>query len=233
QMKSSSSSVKNKYTSLISIKPSGAKKAIFCFHGLGGDVFNYLSLVPAAGDKRPLFALRSPGLDGNVPTLGSIEEMAHHYINELKSFQPEGPYFLTGSSLGGLIAYEVAYQLSLRGEEVEKLVILDSFEDSKKPLSYKRISILNYLRVKLFKLLRLAIPQEINLFKVELNNYLAQLKYKMPQYSGNTFLIRRRHSANSKWFEAGLAQITVLEVDSDQSDLMESSEAIKVFATLV
>jgi thioesterase domain-containing protein len=40
--------------------------------------------------------------------------------------QPQGPYRLGGWSMGGVVAYEMARQLRAAGEEVEKLVLIDS-----------------------------------------------------------------------------------------------------------
>jgi thioesterase domain-containing protein len=41
--------------------------------------------------------------------------------------QPEGPYRLGGWSMGGVVAFEMARQLTARGEEVEQLAVLDVF----------------------------------------------------------------------------------------------------------
>lgn len=53
--------------------------------------------------------------------------MASHYVREIRSFLPEGPYFLGGHSLGGLIAYEAALQLSAQGQSVALLALIDTF----------------------------------------------------------------------------------------------------------
>ena len=55
-----------------------------------------------------------------------IENLAEKYISNIKAVKPEGPYFLGGWSYGGLIAYEMARQLSLSGDEVKYLFIMDS-----------------------------------------------------------------------------------------------------------
>src|SRR5205823_3737517 len=40
--------------------------------------------------------------------------------------QPDGPYFLGGWSLGGVVAFEVAQQLTAAGEPVDLLALLDT-----------------------------------------------------------------------------------------------------------
>lgn len=52
--------------------------------------------------------------------------MSELYIREICEFQPEGPYYLGGSSLGGLIAYEIARQLTVAGQAVALLAMFDT-----------------------------------------------------------------------------------------------------------
>src|SRR5678816_71891 len=56
----------------------------------------------------------------------SVEAMAKDFVEEIKSIQPEGPYYLLGHCLGGVVAYEVACQLQDQGEEVGLLGFLDT-----------------------------------------------------------------------------------------------------------
>lgn len=59
----------------------------------------------------------------------SVESMASAYIALMKSVQPSGPYSVGGYSFGGTIAFEIARQLSLAGDGIETLVMLDSSFD--------------------------------------------------------------------------------------------------------
>jgi thioesterase domain-containing protein len=52
--------------------------------------------------------------------------MAAHYIEVMKTVQPEGPYLLGGWSLGGIVAYEMAQQLAAQGQRIRHLLMLDS-----------------------------------------------------------------------------------------------------------
>src|SRR5208337_1131986 len=56
----------------------------------------------------------------------SFEDMVKAYLTELRSLQPEGPYFLGGFCLGGLLALEAAQQLTAVGEEVGLVVMVQS-----------------------------------------------------------------------------------------------------------
>jgi thioesterase domain-containing protein len=52
--------------------------------------------------------------------------MAACYVAELLQVRPDGPYFLCGWSLGGLVAYEMARQLQARGGAVALLAVVDT-----------------------------------------------------------------------------------------------------------
>jgi acyl transferase domain-containing protein/thioesterase domain-containing protein len=113
--------------SLVPIQTGGTKRPIFCIHGMYGNVLNFRELATHLGPDQPFYGLQAQGLDGTEPPFGRIEEMAAHYLREIRGVQPAGPYFLCGYSAGGLIAFEMARQLLARGEQVSRLVMLDTF----------------------------------------------------------------------------------------------------------
>ena len=113
-------------SSLIPIQPHGARPPLFCLHQLNGEVLCYRDLASHLGTNQPLYGLQARGLDGSSPPLVRVEEMASHYLNEMREFQPRGPYYLAGSSFGGLVAYEMACQLVEQGEEISLLALFDT-----------------------------------------------------------------------------------------------------------
>jgi thioesterase domain-containing protein len=113
--------------SLVPLQVGGAEPGFFCVHPVGGGVLSYFELarrVRAAG--HPVYGLQARGLDGEQMPSCNIEEMAAHYIEEIRTVQPEGPYHLGGWSLGGVIAFEMTRQLLAQGESVALLALLDS-----------------------------------------------------------------------------------------------------------
>jgi thioesterase domain-containing protein len=111
---------------LVAIQPSGARPPLFCIHPAGGVVFPYYTLAPYLGKDQPLYGLQDPNLYLHRSTFHSIEGMAAHYVRALKTVQPNGPYHLLGWSVGGLVAYEMAQQLTRDGQVVAALVMLDT-----------------------------------------------------------------------------------------------------------
>ncbi len=73
-----------------------------------------------------MFAIQARGLYGDDEPHRRFEDMARAYLQEIRSLQPEGPYYLGGFSGGGVTAFEMAQQLLEQGEEVGMLLMLDS-----------------------------------------------------------------------------------------------------------
>ena len=111
---------------IVPIQPNGSKAPLFCIHPAGGIVFPYYTLAPYLGKDQPLYGIQDPSLYCAEPALKSIEAMAARYLEALKTVQPEGPYHLLGWSVGGVVAYEMALQLSRQGQQVAILIMLDT-----------------------------------------------------------------------------------------------------------
>ncbi|NJM73771.1 MAG: hypothetical protein HC862_28665 [Scytonema sp. RU_4_4] len=115
------------WSTLVPIKSNGNQPPLFCIHPAGGNVLCYQHFTYYLSSEQPLYGLQSVGLNPQNQPHTSIEQMATYYIQELQTLQPHGPYFLSGWSLGGLVAFEMAQQLSHQGEQVALLSLLDSY----------------------------------------------------------------------------------------------------------
>ena len=111
--------------SLVAIQPNGSQPPLFCIHPVGGTVLLYQQLARYLPEQ-PLYGLQAQGLDGSQTPFTKIVDMAAHYIKELQTIQPEGPYFLGGYSFGGLVAFEMAQQLQTQGQKVALLALFDT-----------------------------------------------------------------------------------------------------------
>ena len=115
------------WSSLVAIQPGGSKPPLFCVHAHGGDVLFYRDLATYLGADQPFYALQAQGLDGTRPRHTSIPEMARHYVQEIRTLQLAGPYFLGGFCMGARIAFEMAQQLQAQGQDVALLALLDAY----------------------------------------------------------------------------------------------------------
>ena len=114
-------------TTLVGIRTGGSKRPFFCFHPLGGNVLCYTHLARHLGSEQPVYGLQSVGLEDDQTPLTQIAAMAAHYVEAIRTVQPEGPYMLGGWSAGGVIAVEVAQRLRAQGQTVALLALLDSY----------------------------------------------------------------------------------------------------------
>jgi thioesterase domain-containing protein/NAD(P)-dependent dehydrogenase (short-subunit alcohol dehydrogenase family)/acyl carrier protein len=94
-----------------------------------------LVLIPGALQSSDAFAglakmvpLPMWGLDWPMKSDGheSLKTVATWAIDQLRREQPEGPYFLGGHSIGGVLALEMAAQLEAAGVPVRGVVLLDT-----------------------------------------------------------------------------------------------------------
>ena len=109
---------------VVPIRSLGSKLPFFCVPGSGAHILSVYDLVQALDPDRPAYGLQLPETEtGAWP---SLEEMAAPFVEELLAIQPEGPFHLGGHSFGGVLAFEIAQQLIVRGREVALLALFDA-----------------------------------------------------------------------------------------------------------
>jgi amino acid adenylation domain-containing protein len=114
------------WSSLVAIQPRGERQPIFCVPGHSGTILCFQELAQQLGPEQPLYGLEPRGLDGRFTPQSSVEEMAAAYLEEIRGFQPTGPYCLAGYCFGGLVAYEMARRLRQAGQVVAVLALFDA-----------------------------------------------------------------------------------------------------------
>ncbi|MEE2034837.1 amino acid adenylation domain-containing protein [Rhodococcus chondri] len=113
------------FSTLLPLHAGGSGAPLFCIHPIAGLAWPYSGLSKYV--DTPLYGVQSPGVVDDRFCPGSLDELAHRYITEIRRVYPSGPYRLLGWSLGGVIAHAMAVQLQAAGETVEILAMLDSF----------------------------------------------------------------------------------------------------------
>ncbi|WYZ41518.1 hypothetical protein EsH8_V_000413 [Colletotrichum jinshuiense] len=103
---------------------------LFLCHAISGLALPFLRLEALSDDdERPVYGITSPmhcpgGNDFEFPE--TLRDLAALYIEKIKDIQPSGPYLLGGWSMGGMIAMNMAQVLRDNGEEVLKVIMIDS-----------------------------------------------------------------------------------------------------------
>jgi amino acid adenylation domain-containing protein len=111
------------HPAIVPIQPQGSKPPLFWVRG--GPLF--LPLAHRLGGDRPLLGLHLPTDDASqlqVPY--NLEDIAGALVRCMREAQPEGPYYIAGLCVNGVIAYEMARQLEEQGEKIALLVVFDA-----------------------------------------------------------------------------------------------------------
>jgi len=117
-------------STLVPIKSNSTLPPLFCVHPVGGNALCYQNLASCLDSEQPIYGIESFGLNPQHKPHTSVEQMADHYIQDIQSVQPHGPYSLSGWSMGGIVAFEMAQQLLEKGEEIAFLGLIDSYPSS-------------------------------------------------------------------------------------------------------
>ena len=116
------------WSPVVPIHPKGGRPPLYVISGLGGNVIKFHGLAFHLGQDQPVYGLLPRGLDGKGSFRMRIEDIAADYVEAIQATQPEGPYHLVGYSFGGIVAFEVANQILMRGGRVGLLGLFDTIE---------------------------------------------------------------------------------------------------------
>ncbi|MCC6393807.1 MAG: AMP-binding protein [Bryobacterales bacterium] len=106
---------------ILPLQPAGARAPLF----LIGAGFEFRHLTSLLGPDQPVFSIRVPDA-GDLADDFSVERAADRCVHALKSFQPHGPYQLSGWCFSAVLAFEMARQLTRHGEQVSFLGLIDA-----------------------------------------------------------------------------------------------------------
>lgn len=137
------------WESLAPVQAGGTRPPFFCVHPAGGDILIYRDLAVLLGPDQPFYGFQEE-LEFSGKGRDTIDEIAAHYVAQLRDFHPDGPYYLGGYSFGGVVAFEMARQLTAQGAEVKWLALFDTncpiLPQTNFKEKYKGMSALDYLR---------------------------------------------------------------------------------------
>ncbi|MGV8872634.1 MAG: amino acid adenylation domain-containing protein, partial [Rhodococcus sp. (in: high G+C Gram-positive bacteria)] len=106
---------------LLPLRETGQGAPVFCIHPILGLSWCYAGL--SGYIDNPLYGLQTPTPE-ELPT--TLAQLASRYLEEITRVVPDGPIHLLGWSLGGVIAHEMAVQLTASGRTVASLTLLDA-----------------------------------------------------------------------------------------------------------
>jgi thioesterase domain-containing protein len=137
----------------------GSGVPLSCFHPAGGLAWPYQPL----GNNLDCPIIGIQQAHGEEAEPETIRRMAKGYADRLQTVHPAGPYNLLGWSLGGVIAHEVAIELSRRGCAVRRLIMLDAAPWGNVNLARAQISgtaVESYVLELILGYLRIEVPEQ-------------------------------------------------------------------------
>ncbi|MBV9276531.1 MAG: amino acid adenylation domain-containing protein [Verrucomicrobia bacterium] len=193
------------WSPLVVIQAGGSRPPFFGVHHGYGTVMFYRQLAQRLGQGQPFYGLQAHGLDGRAINYRSVEEIAQSYIRAMRTVQVNGPYFLGGYSLGGVIAFEIAQQLRRADEEVALLVLFDATNPARPP---RRYTLAERLKLRLRATHGLSCVEKLKYFS---DRACAYMVAKMSQWQGDIHrIIARINRSNLTIVPAELRGLYVL-----------------------
>lgn len=114
------------WAAAVPLRVAGSQAPLFCLPGAGSNLLAYRWLIQYLDAGVSVYGLQPPSIQGTAKPFTSIEEAASFYVARMREIQPRGPYHIKGWCMGGLVAYEIARQLSEAGEEVPLVLMVDT-----------------------------------------------------------------------------------------------------------
>ena len=195
-----------RYAPLVLLKAGAGSPPVFIIHGVGGNVVDILPTARRMAYPGAVIGIRARGLARAEMPHSSVEAMAADYLREIKARQPNGPYCLCGYSLGGLVAFEIARQLSESGNEVGFVGLFDTL------MSPLRWPLRAWLSIIVRRIARLpgklrAAPLPIRVLRVAASALIASARYRPGFYCGElTLFTPMRREPGLPPLEVHLAQ---------------------------
>ena len=114
------------WTSMMAVQPDGTRPPFFYVSPFLISVLSFSHLARCMRPDQPFFLFQPQGMEGDHPVHERVEDMAAHYIFEMRQVQESGPYRIGGHCAGSWVAFEMARQLQRDGDEVALLLAVDS-----------------------------------------------------------------------------------------------------------
>ncbi len=115
------------WKNVVPLRAKGTKAPVFCVHAGGGHVFFYTPFTRYLDSDRPVYAIQPSGIYGGAMH-ENIEVMAQDYVKEVRSVQPQGPYYIMVYCFSTAVGLEMVKQLQNIGEE-GRLIVIDTMAE--------------------------------------------------------------------------------------------------------
>ncbi|MCI5144115.1 MAG: aminotransferase class V-fold PLP-dependent enzyme [Candidatus Electrothrix sp. AR3] len=133
-------------TILVPLQAGGSKAPLFYVPPAASTALHGVPYIRYLGKGQPVYGIHPLGFEAGEVSPRRIEEMAAYYVDELRSFQPEGPYYLSGACFGTRVAFEMACQLQEQGGKVALLILLDPGPPCHNSIALRNMNVASRMR---------------------------------------------------------------------------------------
>jgi amino acid adenylation domain-containing protein len=241
------------WSPLVALQSAGTKPPFFFVHGLGGTVMRFHELARHMAPDQPFLCFQAQGMDGKLPVLDQVDDMAKLYLEHLRKAQPEGPYYLGGYSFGGLVALEVARRLVEADQEIGLLALVDTYFvgqqsnsslvsrffslSSEQKLAYLKKRATRYRRGIKRRIDSLSLPRAVKAVREACA--AAEQKYRPSTFSVPLTLFRASekalrgiNDAQNGWQQYAAGGLEVHEIDGDHGNILNEPNVRQLAAAL-
>ncbi|MFI7587492.1 AMP-binding protein [Spongisporangium articulatum] len=211
---------------LVALRETGERPPLFMVAGGGGLAVGIQPLVTHLDSDQPVYAFQAHALERRGIPDWSVEAMARRHVRTLREFQPRGPYHLGGHSFGGVVAVEMAHQLRRAGEDVDLLVILDSYPpDPAKLPATERGSLAKRIRETVNVSLTGVVHSSglRQFWRFHAQSQVLASRYKAPPWPGRTLVVvaaSEDRAIRSDWGPYLSGEWDMLDVGADHLSMM-------------
>jgi len=213
-------------TSIVPFQKEGDTPPLFLIPGF----WLYRKLAVHIGKHRPFYSFEPYEYK-------KVEQIASHFLTELKAEQPKGPYFIGGFCEHYPVAFEMARQLMKEGEEVPLLILIEAYAPSATHSMKSSSFVKRKLKFYAGELKKRSFLQKLKFIKREIRNAFIILYWKIkaerkvgkPQtYRGNVVLFRSSIVAPSfngdplmGWQDYVTGKIESITIEGDHFGILE------------
>ncbi len=241
------------WSPLVPLQTAGSRPVFFFVHGLGGTVMRFHELAKHMVPDQPFHCFQAQGMDGKLPCLNRVEDMAELYLEHMRATQPRGPYFLGGYSFGGLVALEMARRLRARSEEIGLLTLVDTYLpgptenqsllgrflslSGAQKWAYLKKRAVRYGRGIKRRIVALYLPPPIKAVREACA--IAEREYQPKLYEGDIVIFRASEKAlrglddpRGGWQKYAAGTVEIHEVDGDHGNILNDPQ-VKLLAAQI
>jgi pimeloyl-ACP methyl ester carboxylesterase len=163
---------------------------------------------------------------------GSLPDMASDYVEQIRTVQATGPYYLLGWSFGGVVAQEMAVQLREAGHQVARLILVDSYpwRDLADGLSDMQSSLLKDAREEQGMSGLFTGAERDAYLKVVENNARLLHEHRVRVIDGDLLLVSGynvQDSVAEQWSSYVSGEVRRFKVDCPHNEMMINADAVE------